>query len=251
MQFVYETRPIRTVVIDGEPWFVAKDVCEVLDIANPRDAVSRLDDDEKGLASVDTPGGRQHVTVVNEPGLYTLILGSRKSEARAFKRWITHEVIPAIRRTGGYGIPQSPMAIEDLIILQAQSVKELKAKVAELEEKTRVAMARIDIFDNVNIIGDPKQRLNAMIRKYAARNGLTYQQGWRDFRTAYNTAFRTNIVLVIEHYKAKHGLKALTMPEYLERVGKIEDALRVADKMLNAPMGERVARSNALNEKVR
>lgn len=112
-------------------------------------------------------------------------------------------------------------------------------------------MARIDIFDNVNIIGDPKQRLNAMIRKYAARNGLTYQQGWRDFRTAYNTAFRTNIVLVIEHYKAKHGLKALTMPEYLERVGKIEDALRVADKMLNAPMGERVARSNALNEKVR
>lgn len=244
------------IIRDGEPWFVAADVCRILDIdtslaVNGRERVDRdgntyrsggLDEDEKGTDIVSTPKGPQEVLVVSEPGLYSLILKSRKPEARAFKRWITHEVIPSIRRTGSYSLPSTPMTVEDLIILQAQSVKELKAKVAELEEKTRVAMARIDIFDNVNIIGDPKQRLNAMIRKYAARNGLTYQQGWRDFRTAYNTAFRTNIVLVIEHYKAKHGLKALTMPEYLERVGKIEDALRVADKMLNPPISKEVAR---------
>nr|WP_276561612.1 Bro-N domain-containing protein [Bacillus sonorensis] len=89
-------------VKDGEPWFVAKDVCDVLEIKNNRDALSRLDDDEKGVALTDTLGGTQELTVVNEPGLYSLILRSRKPEAKQFKRWITHGVIPTIRKTGGY-----------------------------------------------------------------------------------------------------------------------------------------------------
>ncbi|WP_304459252.1 Bro-N domain-containing protein [Alicyclobacillus sendaiensis] len=239
VEFVYEGHQVRTVLIDGEPWWVAKDVCNALGHTNSRVALERLDDDEKGVSTVYTPGGPQQMAIINEAGLYRLIFTSRVDEAERFKRWVSHEVLPSIRRTGMYAVPQSPMAIEDLIILQAQSVKELKAKVAELEEKTRVAMARIDIFDNVNIIGDPKQRLNAMIRKYAARNGLTYQQGWRDFRTAFNTAYRTNIVLLMEHHKAKHGLKSLTMPEYLEQTGRLDDALRVADKMLNPRVSEK------------
>jgi hypothetical protein len=89
----------------GEPWFVAADVCHVLGIGNPRQAMTRLDDDEKGVISTDTPGGMQPVATVNEPGLYTLVLGSRKPEAKRFKRWITHEVLPAIRRTGSYTVP--------------------------------------------------------------------------------------------------------------------------------------------------
>lgn len=99
---------VRTTVIDGEPWFVAADVCHALDIGNPSDALNRLDDDERTLVSIEGASNGKPVNGVNEPGLYSLVLGSRKSEAKAFKRWITHEVIPAIRKTGGYHIPQSP-----------------------------------------------------------------------------------------------------------------------------------------------
>lgn len=93
---------VRTITRDGEPWFVAADVCRALEIKNNRDALAKLDSDEKGVALTDTPGGAQKMTIVNEPGLYSLVLGSRKPEAKAFKRWITHEVIPAIRKTGQY-----------------------------------------------------------------------------------------------------------------------------------------------------
>ena len=90
---------VRTLNLNGEPWFVAVDVCSVLDLSNPTIAVSRLDEDERAKFNL----GRQgDATIVNEPGLYTLVLGSRKPEAKAFKRWITHEVIPAIRKYGGY-----------------------------------------------------------------------------------------------------------------------------------------------------
>ncbi len=93
---------MRTFLKNGEPWFVVVDVCRALDIRNNRDALSRLDDDEKGVDLIDTPGGKQKATVVNESGLYTLAMGSRKPETKAFKRWITHEVLPSIRRHGAY-----------------------------------------------------------------------------------------------------------------------------------------------------
>lgn len=90
---------VRTLNLNGEPWFVAVDVCSVLDLSNPTIAVSRLDEDERAKFNL----GRQgDATIVNEPGLYTLILGSRKPEAKAFKRWITHEVLPNIRKHGVY-----------------------------------------------------------------------------------------------------------------------------------------------------
>ena len=95
---------IRTLNLDGEPWFVAVDVCSVLDLSNPTIAVSRLDEDERAKFNL----GRQgDATIVNEPGLYTLVLSSRKPEAKAFKRWITHEVIPAIRKHGAYISPNA------------------------------------------------------------------------------------------------------------------------------------------------
>lgn len=91
---------MRTVLIEGEPWFVAADVCSALEI--DRTATRRLDDDEKGVYSTHTLGGPQEASIVNEFGLYSLILGSRKPEAKAFKRWVTHEVLPAIRKQGYY-----------------------------------------------------------------------------------------------------------------------------------------------------
>ena len=102
--FDFEGRPVRIVTdAQGEPWFVAADVLSTISL--DRKALERLDDDEKGVNSIHTPGGVQEMTTVNEPGLYALVLGSRKAEAKRFKRWVTHEVLPAIRKTGSYAVP--------------------------------------------------------------------------------------------------------------------------------------------------
>lgn len=93
---------VRTLTIGGEAWFVAADVCKALELGNPSMTVERLDDDEKGISTIDTLGGKQRMAIINEPGLYSLVLSSRKPEAKAFKRWITHEVLPNIRKHGVY-----------------------------------------------------------------------------------------------------------------------------------------------------
>ena len=100
--FQFEAQQVRTMLIDDQPWFVAADVCLALAVRNSRDALSRLDDDEKGVATTDTLGGSQAVGIVNESGLYSLVLTSRKAEAKRFKKWITAEVLPAIRKHGSY-----------------------------------------------------------------------------------------------------------------------------------------------------
>lgn len=102
--FDFDGHPIRVVTDDnGEPWFAANEVCEVLGFANPRDAVARhVDDDDVGKHDTLTAGGRQRTTHINESGMYALIFGSTKAEAKRFKRWVTSEVLPSIRRTGSY-----------------------------------------------------------------------------------------------------------------------------------------------------
>ena len=110
IQFSFDGREVRTLLIDQQPWFVAADVCASLAIANVSLAVNGradresdgLDEDEKGIATVNTPSGSQEMLVVNESGLYALIFKSRKAEAKQFKKWVTAEVLPAIRKTGGY-----------------------------------------------------------------------------------------------------------------------------------------------------
>jgi len=102
--FDFEGRQVRIITdAQGEPWFVAADVLSTISL--DRKALERLDDDEKGVNSIHTPGGIQEMTTVNEPGLYALVFGSRKAEAKRFKRWVTHEVLPAIRKTGSYAVP--------------------------------------------------------------------------------------------------------------------------------------------------
>ena len=97
---------IRVQMKDGEPWFVAKDVCDALTLENSRKATASLDDDEKGVSPIVTPSGTQQMTIVNESGLYNLIFQSRKAEAKAFRKWVTSEVLPSIRKTGRYELGQ-------------------------------------------------------------------------------------------------------------------------------------------------
>jgi len=103
--FCYKAMPVRTTEIDGETWFVAKDVADILEIQNIRQNMDELDEDEKGVCNVYTPGGMQDMTVINESGLYNLIFRSRKDEAKQFRRWVTHDVLPSIRKTGSYSVP--------------------------------------------------------------------------------------------------------------------------------------------------
>ena len=133
---------IRTTVKDGEPLFVAADVCRALEISKYRDAVSRLDEDERGSFEVDTPGGTQKMTAVTESGLYSLVLGSRKPEAKAFKRWITHDVLPTIRKTGGYVSDEQqfvntylPFADANTKALFGQTLAQLRAANEQLEQQ--------------------------------------------------------------------------------------------------------------------
>ena len=102
--FNENNKPIRVELVDGEPWFVAKDVCDALTLENSRKATASLDDDEKGVSPIVTPSGTQQMTIVNESGLYNLIFQSRKPEAKKFRKWVTGEVLPSIRKTGRYEI---------------------------------------------------------------------------------------------------------------------------------------------------
>lgn len=137
---------VRSIVKDGEPWFVAADVCRALDVGNSRQALTRLDEDEKGVISNDTLGGRQEMSIVSEAGLYSLVLGSRKPEAKLFKRWITHEVIPAIRKHGGYLTPEKVEEVllnPDTIIQLATQLKESHEKVKALEAQRAIDAPKV------------------------------------------------------------------------------------------------------------
>lgn len=134
-QFNFEGKyQIRVVERDGEPWFVAVDVCGVLGILNSSDAIKRLDDDERDdLDLIDPIGRKQRVNVINEPGLYSFILRSDKPEAKAFKRWITHDVIPSIRKTGAYSL--GTMSPERALLAAVQQMVEHSERLAEHDQR--------------------------------------------------------------------------------------------------------------------
>lgn len=138
--FNYNDRSVRTAGTPENPLFVAKDVCEILEIGNPSQAVSRLDADEKNTIILNEGNrGNPETIVVTESGLYSLILGSRKPETRQFKRWITHEVLPAIRKTGSYSVQKTPVEIlhESVRLLVEQEKRQLalEARLDKVESR--------------------------------------------------------------------------------------------------------------------
>ena len=163
---------VRTVMVSGEPWFVAVDVCKALELSNPTVAVSRLDEDERSKFNL----GRQgEGTIVNEAGLYSLILGSRKPEAKAFKRWITHDVIPAIRKTGGYIQGEESMSDDDLIaraLVMAQKKIELREQqLKEKDAQLELQKPKVDFADHIT---DSDNAIDmGTFAKYAQKQGIT------------------------------------------------------------------------------
>lgn len=142
VKFEFRSHEVRTVIRDGEPWFVAKDVCDVLDIVDSAVALRGLDEDEKGKCIVPTLGGNQTMLTVNESGLYALIFKSRKPEAKAFRKWVTSEVLPSIRKTGKYSVQETPRTYIEALEAHLAAEKE-KARLKEenrllLEDKTEL-----------------------------------------------------------------------------------------------------------------
>ena len=138
--FDFEGNEVRVFKKGDELWWVLKDVCEILDIVNIQNVAARLDDDEKGIHIMDTLGGPQKTTIINESGLYSVILLSRKPKAKRFKKWVTSEVLPSIRKTGSYSLQQlSPLEIMrnmlDEMIDHDKKIQELQRKAEAHEEK--------------------------------------------------------------------------------------------------------------------
>lgn len=142
--FKYQDTPVRTVLVDGEPWFVLADLCKVLDLSNPSMVADRLDEDALSTAEViDSMGRNQASRIVSEPGMYAVVFMSRKPEAVAFRRWITHEVLPAIRKTGGYG--QVELTREQRM---AQAVLDAQSVIAEKDEKIAVLAPKAEAYES-------------------------------------------------------------------------------------------------------
>lgn len=155
---------IQVIERNGEPWFIGKEIATVLGYKNANDAlIKHVDDEDKGVAKRDTLGGKQNIVIINESGLYSLILSSKLEKAKAFKRWVTHEVIPAIRKHGGYLTDEKIEEVlndPDTIIKLATSLKEERARRAETERQLEAAKPKMIFADAVSasdctvLIGD-------------------------------------------------------------------------------------------------
>jgi len=172
---IYNDNQLRIIEKDGEPWFVAKDVCDILELGNSRDAVSSLDADEKDVGIADTPGGKQTMSLVNESGLYSLIFRSRKDEAKKFRRWVTHDVLPSIRKTGGYSVSTDPAFLNDKNLHHLAEILKSAAEIAKENSILSERNSYLAQFAPTSDYGDPNRDGNPRYKKrrgyYVANRG--------------------------------------------------------------------------------
>lgn len=235
--FTYAHQQVRTVVVDGAPWFVAADVARILGYRMASDMTRRLDSDEKGTHSARTPGGEQEVSVISEAGLYIAILGSQIESAREFKRWVTREVLPAIRRTGQYAVTpapefQIPSSFAEALELAASQARELEQTTAALEvaeERIAIDAPKAEAFDAfLSTTGDYSLNEAAKIlsrdydiltgekrlRDWMLDNGWVYRDASRKPR-AYQTRVDQRVLAEKPqwHYHPTSGEKVTDTPQ--------------------------------------
>lgn len=201
----FDSLPVRWVLVDGEPWFVAADVAVILGYRMASDATRRLDDDEKGTHSVRTPGGTQDVSVVNEPGLFSLMLGSKLPDAKRFKRWVTHEVLPTLRQTGSFGAvaqipdmntPEGQLQVAEMLAAGARKQIEQAAEITVLKPKADYVDAYVNGSEDATIlrivakqlqVGEKWLRVLLLDKKIVARRvvGTRWSNSKRRHETQY------------------------------------------------------------------
>ena len=199
---------VRAMVIDGNPWFVAADVCKALDINNPRQAVSYLDDDEKNTVTInDGIPGNPNKTIISEAGLYSLILRSRKPEAKAFKRWVTHEVLPSIRKHGMYATDETL----DKMIGDPDFAIKLFTTLKEEREKNKKLQATVETQAKKIEADKPKVRYYDIILQ--CEELLTPTQIAKDYGMS---AIKFNRLLNEQHIQFRQGKKWILYQKYAD-----------------------------------
>lgn len=188
----YESSEIRTVQVNGEPWFVLSDVCKVLEISNSRNISSRLEPDEKGVTLVDTLGGAQQMTIINESGLYTVILRSDKPQAKPFRKRVTSEVLPSIRKHGSYSV-QSQFAdlSPQLQVLIQMETRQKQIEARQVEQATALAGLEQKLQNTCEVIALDKTAWRKdsehLINKIARATG----EGYGGIRLLYEEIYRS------------------------------------------------------------
>lgn len=177
LDFQFEGHDVRAIAIDGEPWFVGKDVAEALGYSNTRKAIrDHLDDDEKMEERIVTPSrGKQKMTLINESGLYSLILSSKLDSAKKFKKWVTNEVLPSIRKNGGYIYGQENMSEDELLsralILANSKILSLESKNEQLEEEKQDVTFLSELF-----VGSKDRWLTTEIANYYGMSAVKFNK---------------------------------------------------------------------------
>lgn len=213
--FEFESHQVRTVVVDGEPWFVAHDIAKVLGYRSAPDMTRRLEESDKGYAKVRTPGGEQEVSILNESGLYDAIFRSNADGARPFRMWVTREVLPQIRRTGSY---HTPLSDEEIV---AQALQITTKRVEQLEAKVKAdapAVEYVERFvaqdDDAVTVRDAAKALN--VRESDLRQCL---QDWQwVYRQKNGARWSDSQQRMVEEYEwrayADHAGKFILRPQH-------------------------------------
>ena len=232
---------VRILKEDGNFYFVASDVAKKLGYVNSSKAVN---DHCKGVTKryTLTKGGNQELNFIPESDVYRLIVHSKLPAAERFEKWVFDEVLPSIRKTGSYNKPMSELEILqhsiNQLVEQERKLKALEAQQGEQVKRLDIIDSRLEVLNGVHIEGTGRDRLNAMVRAYVVKKGISYAEGWKDFKKAYNRAFHTCLGALLTNYTNKNNLKSKpTIPRFLERTNRIDDGLRVAEKMLNLLSG--------------
>lgn len=240
--FNYHQNEVRTLNVNGQPWWVAKDICDVLEISKHRDAVSRLDPDERGSVVVDTLGGPQEMTAINEYGLYSIILQSRKPEAKVFKRWITHEVIPSIRNHGLYAkeeLLDNPDLLLDIITklksereLRLEAENHCKVLIDVVEYKNEVIEGLVDSVD----VYTKRTVLNRVVK----HGGANFQQRYRELYRVYKETSGIDLRARCEGFNKGKALKKdhLSVIGYAEVFGFIDGLYKVAVRLYETDVNQ-------------
>lgn len=229
---------VRMVMIEDTPYFVGKDVADILGYVNgSRDINTHVDEEDKLRYQISTAGQMREQILINESGVYALIFSSKLPTAKKFKHWVTSEVLPAIRKTGSYSKPKSQL---ELLVESAQALLEHERKLTVLSTKQdeqakqiEIINKRIDMFNGVDG-SNSREELRHKLNAYCYKNGIPQNKGWNILKQMYNDSYNTNISLLITNYQRTNKIKNRpTMPAYLEATGKLADAHAILDKLLN------------------
>lgn len=227
---------LRTVEIDNEVWFVGKDVAEALGYTNPSKAFKdHIAEEDKGVTKCYTPGGAQQMTIINESGLYALILSSKLPSAKEFKHWVTSEVLPSIRKTGGYVNPSQsdlfldtylPFADQNTRLLFKTTLDTIQQQNNTIQQQNHTISHQEDIIRNLTSdipLADKRQILNRIVRF-----GGSPHTRWPFLYREFDNKFHMNTKVQLEHYNETHKPKLQNRLDYIEHIGMFNDLAEIA-----------------------